>query len=105
MSRGLGKWERLLIHETYHDPRIAPNGTRYVRTGDLACTVSEYSAVQRASRSVVRKGLVRAPLGCANRLEPLPTPPPEATRPCPICTSVQKDTESRLSERLPGVTS
>ncbi len=93
MSRGLGKWERLLIHAVYHNPTVPTRGRPAAWASDLASTPSEYSAIQRAARSIARKGLVLTPHGCANRLEPLPVIPAEAQRPCPRCLSVQENPE------------
>lgn len=91
MSRGLGRVERLLLHAVYAHPRVAPNGRRFIWPSDFAETGSEYSSLQRAARSVLRKGFVT---GASNDLEPLSE--------CPV-VSVQKCSETQLCEHIKAV--
>jgi hypothetical protein len=62
MSRGLGRWERLLLHELYHNPRPPSLFTTKpsISPRTFAATESENSAVYRAARGLIAKGLVRA---------------------------------------------
>jgi hypothetical protein len=89
MSRGLGRWQRLLLHRVYVHPEVAPSGARYVHTSVHASTPAEYTALQRAARTLLKKGLVRSGSGgCANRLEPLTEPPAlsvQNSQDCPLC--------------------
>lgn len=80
MSRGPGRWQRLLLEALYEHPSVAPSGVRYVHPQDWLQrylgrepTPAEVSAVYRAARSLARHGLAR-PVGCAGggRLEPMP---------------------------------
>jgi hypothetical protein len=76
MSRGLGRRERQLLHAVYAHPRFAPNGRRYVWPAEHAVDRTEYASLQRAARSLLRKGLVKpGNRQWANDLEPLPDGP------------------------------
>lgn len=90
MSHGPGSRERQLLHELYLHPRVARNGRRFIRPSDYAGDETAYTALQRAARSLVAKGLVRQPFGFANDLEPLPETP----------LSVQKSPDCRRCEHL-----
>lgn len=57
MSRGLGRWERLLLHHLEQHPTVVPSGRRYIVPADFAANGSEYSAIRRAARSLMDKGL------------------------------------------------
>jgi hypothetical protein len=101
VSRGLGRWQRLLLHELYHNPRIAPSGRRYINATDYASTESELSAVYRAARSLRDKGLVYKDASC--QLDPLPESPVTANCLSYQQVSVQKTQDSGFSEHLGGV--
>ena len=103
MSRGPGRWQRLLLHELYHNPRVAPSGRRYINVTDYATTESERSAVYRAKRSLVRMGWATGGAHC--QLDPLPALPKTGhvhRECCEFCRalSVQKVTDSVSSEHL-----
>ena len=102
MSRGPGHWQRLLLHELYHNPRIAPSGRRYINVTDYASTDSELSAVYRAARKLKDKGWVRKDIG-GGQMDPLSVPPPVIAN-CPLChqISVQNKPDSWNSEHLGG---
>jgi hypothetical protein len=61
MSRGLGRWQRLLLHELYHNPRPPRFCATepHISPRTYAATESENSAVYRAARALIAKGLVR----------------------------------------------
>jgi hypothetical protein len=104
MSRGLGRWQRLLLHELYHNPRREPeflskDAAPWINTTSRLTTSarqtkrgvpnekaweSEDSAIRRAARSLVAKGWARPnPLnGQAYTLYQV-TPAPDIT--CPQC--------------------
>lgn len=88
MSRGLGSRERQLLHAVYRHPRVAPNGRRFVWPAEHASNRTEYVSLQRAARSLLRKGLVKpGNRSWANDLEPLAEPPVSVHRwpDCPTC--------------------
>lgn len=123
MSRGPGRWQRLLLHAVYHatkEVEYGPpcgrvwsadhcrgltrggllSGGRFVYPLDYVVTGAEYSAIMRAARALVKAGLVKSDItGCANLLSPLPEPPAVAAN-CPLCVSVQKIPTSLRSEHL-----
>lgn len=59
MSRGLGRWQRLLLHELYHNPKPPSrfNNRPWISVRGFTTTDSEYSAARRAARSLVAAGL------------------------------------------------
>jgi hypothetical protein len=61
MSRGPGRWQRLLLHELYHNPRPPRffDSEPSISPRAFATTESENSAVYRAARGLIAKGLVR----------------------------------------------
>ena len=84
MSRGLGRWQRLLLHELYHNPRPPTQpGNRWaywmdepwLPVRDFVATESEDRAARRAARLLADKGLVRIFGGEDYRLLQV-TPPP-----------------------------
>lgn len=91
MSRGLGRVERLLLHAVYAHPQVVRTGDRFVTPSDFAETDSEYSSLQRAARSLLRKGLVT---GYSTCLRPLPE--------CPV-VSVQKCSDWVFCEHIKAV--
>ncbi len=108
MSHGPGRWQRLLLHELYHDPRVAPSGRRYINVTDYASTESELSAVYRAKRSLVRRGWAVGGADCQlDQCSPLPRAGCVYPEHCPICrartaliVSVQNVRNSPRSEHL-----
>jgi hypothetical protein len=72
MSRGLGRWERLLLHELNNNPRVGYDGRRFIMPRDYASTPSELSALHRAACSLHRKGLAKrltSPVGVLAHIE------------------------------------
>ena len=96
MSRGPGRWQRLLLHAVYHDPKIAPSGRRYINVADYGITDAELSALYRAARKITAAGWVRQDYG---QLEPLPETPAVVAN-CQLCVSVQITQDLGLSEHL-----
>lgn len=92
MSRGPGRWQRLLLHELYHNPRIAPSGRRYINVTDYGSTPAELSALYRAKRALVAKGWAKGDRSC--QLDPC--------NPLPPNVSVQYVTDPWNSEHLDG---
>lgn len=79
MSRGLGRWQRLLLDAVTNHPNIAPSGSRYIHAQSWLRahlgqepTQAEVQAVYRAARTLVARGLVYGAGG--DRLEPLDGP-------------------------------
>lgn len=94
MSRGPGKWQRLLLHQLYHEDRkVNPYvGAVTIRVGrQQAGTPSELSAVYRAARVIKAKGWSAADNSpYASRLARVNPPPPVATRDgCELCKRSQ----------------
>jgi hypothetical protein len=58
MSRGPGRWQRLLLHELYHNPKPPTLGfdAPWISTRRFTATDSEYSAIRRAARGLIAKG-------------------------------------------------
>lgn len=89
MSRGPGRWQRLLLHELYHtEPQ--PNrwsGRPQIYVGDYATTRCEVSAVYRAARAIKAKGWAISPRpGPCNYLTRCDPAPAAADRDrCPMC--------------------
>jgi hypothetical protein len=85
MSRGLGRWQRPLLHELYHNPNppILFPGV-WISPRRFAATDSENSAVYRAARGLIAKGLARgfSDRQCSHTLYQV-TPAPDIT--CPQC--------------------
>lgn len=104
MSRGPGRWQRLLLHELYHNPNRQPqpfskDDGPWIYTSKVATAgghsskrgvphekawESEDSAIRRAARSLVAKGLARLNTlnGQAYELYQV-TPAPDLV--CPQC--------------------
>lgn len=90
MSRGLGRWQRILLHELYHNPKPARpflgvfNMEPYIRISDYTSSESEDSAARRAARGLVKRGLALPdPLnGLAYKLVAI-SPLPDIS--CPTC--------------------
>jgi len=75
MSRGLGRWQRHLLHELYHNPMppaLGFPGRRIRVTRGLATYSSDDSAARRAARSLVAKGLATG--GGSMLLQVVPAP-------------------------------
>lgn len=85
MSRGPGRWQRLLLHEVYHNPNppgfleIRPS----VRPHRLAVGEVEESAIFRAARVLAGKGLVELFAGKYSHTLYAVEPRPELM--CPMC--------------------
>lgn len=86
MSRGLGRWQRLLLHELYHNPLpssvFAGNGRPRIKVARLTATTTENVAARRAARSLVGKGLAVGGRYPGSGLEQA-EPPPDVV--CPVC--------------------
>lgn len=97
MSRGPGRWERLLLHQLYHiDQEVNPyQGVVTIRVGHgQAATRSELSAVYRAARAIKARGW-SAPDNSpyASMLCRLDPPPEVASRDnCTLCKCSQVST-------------
>jgi hypothetical protein len=74
VSRGPGRWQRLLLRELYHNPKIGFDGRRYIKVSDHAVSASELSAAYRAARAILAKGWATGKIG-GGRLVALPEPP------------------------------
>lgn len=96
MSRGPGRWQRLLLHAAYHDPKIAPSGRRYINVTDYGTTDAEISALYRAARKIAGKGWAKQ---CGGQLDPIPVPPAVVAN-CQLCVSVQITADSIFSGHL-----
>jgi hypothetical protein len=84
VSRGLGRWQRVLLHGLYHEPvqpkpifSVMLHDVPYVRTraGSVVRGSSEDVAIRRAARSLVTKGLAadtRFPGCCLEQVVPTP---------------------------------
>ena len=62
MSRGLGRWQRLLLHELYHNARPPSGFFEYepnIRVHHFTTNESEDSAARRAARGLIKRGLAR----------------------------------------------
>ena len=84
VSRGPGRWQRLLLHELYHNPQtggLLGDGPS-IRVRRFATTDSEYAAARRAARILVSKGLARPFNGWAHTLYQV-SPAPDVV--CPEC--------------------
>lgn len=88
MSRGLGRWQRLLLHELYHNPN--PPGfletepsIRIWKLMKPEWSASEDSAVHRAARSLVAKGWARSYYKNYTQILLQVTPAPDID--CPQC--------------------
>ena len=95
MSRGLGRWERLLLHELYHNPRPPSPlcDVPSIRVGKkYTTTESENVAARRAARSLARKGLAvggRCPGSVLKQVQPVPDMTcPECGRKCSEITTI-----------------
>jgi hypothetical protein len=91
VSRGLGRWQRLLLHELYHNPRPPTRqGQQWVHwmnepwvpVQDFTVTDADDVAARRAARSLASKGLVQIFGGDGYRLVQV-TPTPNVL--CPMC--------------------
>ena len=76
MSRGLGKWQRLLYDAVTNHPKVAPSGARYIYAQSWLAehlgrepTEAERQAVYRARRTLTARRMVRG--GGGHRIEPL----------------------------------
>lgn len=86
MSRGPGRWQRLLLHELYHA------GCSEIYVGNYATTRTEASAAYRAARAIKAKGWAATRpyypwCNYLTRSERLPTAA-ERSR-CPLCKCSQ----------------
>jgi hypothetical protein len=94
VSRGPGRWQRLLLHELYHT-ELKPNpyhGRVTIRVGhQQANTAAELSAVYRAARVIKAKGSSAADnWPYASLLLRCDVPPPVAARDgCEFCKCSQ----------------
>jgi hypothetical protein len=84
MSRGPGRWQRLLLHELYHNPKPPTLGyaAPWIYTRSFAATDSEYSAIRRAARGLIANGWAHSFHGWAHSLIQV-DPAPDI--PCPQC--------------------
>jgi hypothetical protein len=80
VSRGPGRWQRLLLHELYHHERPS------IYVGDYATTKSEKSAAYRAARALNANGWVTTKWWCNTlyRCDATPGVAVDRSR-CPLC--------------------
>jgi hypothetical protein len=83
MSRGPGRWQRLLLHELYH------GDAQEIYVGDYTNTQAEKSAAYRAARALKAKGWIKTHRWC-NDLGRCDPPPAVADRErCELCKCSQ----------------
>lgn len=94
VSRGLGSWQRFLLHELYHNPRPPTLGFDgpWISVRRFTATDSEYAAARRAARGLVSRGWAQPFAGWAHSLTQVVPPPdiacPQCGRKCSeLCTS------------------
>ncbi len=99
MSRGPGRWQRLLLHELYHNPNptVGFDGRRFIKVRYYASNGSELSALYRAAREVAAKGWAVDGRYAGGHLVALPEPP-AVTANCPLC---QADKCSQIGSMVP----